>query len=106
MAAIELLPWNLPTLLEIEMSEYPIESKPSAPRDGGPAFPTNGPDNGVYGAGISVRDYFAAKAMQGMLSRPTRYKPRPQDKHLHWHAAMSKEAYEISDAMLAAREGS
>ena len=30
--------------------------------DGGPAFPTNGPDHGVYGAGMSMRDYFATKA--------------------------------------------
>lgn len=30
--------------------------------DGGPAFPTNGPDHGVYGAGMTLRDYFATQA--------------------------------------------
>lgn len=30
--------------------------------DGGSAFPTNGPDHGVYGAGMTLRDYFAAHA--------------------------------------------
>lgn len=34
--------------------------------DGGPAFPVNGP-NGDH-PGMTLRDYFAAKAMQAMLS--------------------------------------
>ena len=33
--------------------------------NGGPAFPLLG-----YNDGMSLRDYFAAKAMQGMLSNP------------------------------------
>ncbi len=80
---------------------------------GGPAFPTQGfevdLDHETKGycmpsTGMSLLDYFAAKAMQGMLAHDTRYRPRQQDKLLHWHDAMSKEAYEIADAMLKARE--
>lgn len=58
----------------------------------------------VQRPGISLRDDIAVRAMQGMLAHPTRYKPRTQDAHLHWHDAISKEAYEIADAMLALRE--
>lgn len=52
--------------------------------------------------GLSVRDYFAGAAMQGMLAHSTRYRPAegyPSD----WHAAISREAYELADAMLRAR---
>ena len=36
--------------------------------DDGPAFPTNnGPDR-FNTAGMSLRDYFAAKAMQGLMA--------------------------------------
>jgi hypothetical protein len=46
--------------------------------------------------GITVRDYFAAKAMQGMLSENSgiRY---PTDE-------LAKFAYSVADAMMAARE--
>lgn len=81
---------------------------------GGPAFPVKGgqveidPETKAFcmpSTGMTLRDYFAAKAMQGMLAHATRYRPRQQDKLLHWHAAMSKEAYEVADAMLAERNG-
>jgi len=36
--------------------------------DGGPAFPESGPRGKIVGGkGMSLRDYFAAKAMQSML---------------------------------------
>ena len=41
----------------------------------------------------------ATLAMQGMLAHPTRYKPREQDAHMHWHDALATEAFEIADAM-------
>ncbi|MCD9243349.1 hypothetical protein [Escherichia coli] len=47
--------------------------------------------------GMTLRDYFAAKAMQGKLSNPD------------WLASDERtatEAYEIADAMLRAREAS
>jgi hypothetical protein len=67
-------------------------------RDGGQAFPlpTAYYPNGelLHGGwdGMSLRDYFAAKAMQGMLQRTL----APQE--------ISQVSYIIADAMLAARE--
>ena len=70
---------------------------------GGPAFPLQsiGPDFAPGYAGMSLRDYFAAKAMQGLVSGHFAkyghedYWPRPE---------IASEAYEIADAMLAARK--
>ena len=66
---------------------------------GGPAFPAlpiSRELNGelVYQAeGVTIRDYFAAKAMQGMQSR------------VNWDmVAVARLAYEQADAMLEARE--
>lgn len=69
--------------------------------NGGPAFPVLDHKIGYHAdirqkeAGISVRDYFAAKAMQGGLANGDVKE-----------TAMSraKLAYEIADAMLAQRE--
>ena len=59
---------------------------------GGPAFPVAG----MVGRGMTLRDYFAAKAMQGFCSGS------------FWGEANNDEcavaAYEIADAMLKARE--
>lgn len=70
-----------------------------------PAFPRDGhPDkNDLPIDGMSLRDYFAAKAMQGMLAHSTRYHPA-QGYPEKWHDAISQEAFEIADAMLEARE--
>ena len=59
---------------------------------GGPAFPY-----GTAYAGMTLRDYFAAKAMQGFMankSNPMHYQPETD---AQW-------AYMIADAMLKARE--
>lgn len=67
--------------------------------EGGPAFPFREQDGeGGYQRfpGMSLRDYFAAAALQGMLSDPDAGKV--DWKHL------AEEAYEAADAMLAARE--
>lgn len=74
--------------------------------DGGPAFPL--PEwsypHGVSGIkiqeGMSLRDWFAGMAMQGMLAHSTRYKPRPGTS-ANWHEAISEEAYQLADAMIA-----
>lgn len=66
--------------------------------DGGPAFPLQsiGPEFEPGYAGMSLRDYFAAKAMQGMAAHPE------SDK---WPAdGIAKAAYQQADAMLAARK--
>ena len=70
--------------------------------DGGPAFPNPGHDNGPGNyrshpaVGMTLRDYFAAKAMQGMLSTD-RFGAASEKTIADW-------AYEQADAMLRARE--
>jgi hypothetical protein len=62
--------------------------------DGGSAFPhetSHGYDNGM-----TLRDYFAGKALQGLMS-----KVKPE---AHWEDYRAKWSYEVADAMLKARE--
>lgn len=59
---------------------------------GGPAFPTD--HNKNVAEGMTLRDYFAAKAMQASRSRNSGY--------ASW-SDLAKDAYEIADAMLAER---
>ena len=63
-------------------------------KDGGPAFPL-ATDGGHFCEGISTRDYFAAKAMQGMLACEM-LRATEQE--------FSERAYTIADAMIRARE--
>ena len=58
---------------------------------GGPAFPV-----GITN-GMTLRDYFAAKAMQAMLSSPN----CPMDVR---ESKLATQAYATADAMLEARE--
>jgi vacuolar-type H+-ATPase catalytic subunit A/Vma1 len=63
---------------------------------GGPAFPINAnesADRCIY-TGMTLRDYFAAKAMQGLLTSTRISKP-------DW---IANDSYEMADAMLKARE--
>ena len=66
--------------------------------DGGPAFPTLfiEPNYGSGYAGMNLRDYFAAAALQGMMAE---YDPEDE---LENHIA--KWSYKAADAMLKARE--
>jgi hypothetical protein len=68
---------------------------PPAPRidDGGPAFPASEDQ----ADGISTRDYFAAKAMQGFCVLPAGIKLSG--------AKCAADAYAVADAMLSARKG-
>jgi hypothetical protein len=69
--------------------------------DGGPAFPQNGSlqigDMSYQGStGITMRDYFAAKAMLGyMTSGFANFGNN--------HSVFAKDAYEMADAMLKER---
>lgn len=57
------------------------------------AFPSgHNPKTGMYEHGMTLRDYFAAKAMQTLLQIPD------QDLSLYTDAA-----YDIADAMMKAR---
>ena len=48
--------------------------------------------------GMSLRDYFAAKAMQSLLTTIDEF---PDE---HWRTGVAKDAYMMADAMLAARK--
>lgn len=82
----------------------------SAKNTGGPAFPTapqqvwDGDRDIQIGerpgaSGMTLRDYFAAKAMQGLIYQATR-KPNTEDELL-W---LGERSYQIADQMLKARE--
>jgi hypothetical protein len=62
-------------------------------KDGGPAFPVPDIDGGKVCEGMTLRDYFAAKALQGILN----------DADVFWDKAAPL-AYQYADAMLKARE--
>ncbi len=64
-------------------------------KDGGPAFPCEWKDFSPT-HGMTLRDYFAAKAMQGMLCE---HEQLPDD-----NSTLARWSYDIADAMLAARE--
>jgi len=69
------------------MSEQPIN-------DGGPAFPTMDPNEHYRLMGMTLRDYFAAAALQGMLS----------DSNIGGSdSQFAESAYAYADAMLKAR---
>lgn len=63
-------------------------------KDGGPAFPDI---RGLGANGMTLRDYFAAKAMEGQIARDEEAAgARIKD--------ISEYAYRIADAMLAERD--
>lgn len=59
---------------------------------GGPAFPTSTEDDGM-----DLRDYFAAKAMQGMLAYSYSHPWSMED-------GCARDAYAMADAMMKERE--
>jgi hypothetical protein len=73
------------------MSEF---NKPTNP----PAFPYFGHTGWSHSEGMSLRDYFAAKTMQGMIANPS-YSINDWSKR-----DIAIQSYEMADAMLKARE--
>jgi hypothetical protein len=71
---------------------------------GGPAFPCDriGAGEIVSSAGMSMRDYFAAKAMQGYVLNDALVKDT--DTQQEWIDLTAKVSYQMADAMLKARE--
>lgn len=63
-------------------------------KDGGPAFPVGSGDMRDP-TGMTLRDYFAAKAMQGLMASPA--DPESMEVAAKW-------SYKLADAMLKARE--
>ena len=68
-------------------------------RTGGPAFPLQsiGPDFAPGFSGMTLRDYFAAKIMQGLLAGGNLVRTIKDSE-------LAESAYSIADAMLKARE--
>jgi hypothetical protein len=65
-------------------------------KTGGPAFPVTEEALMRKLSGMTLRDYFAAKAMQGMLACPV----QPQS----GADLYARDAYFVADAMLKARD--
>lgn len=74
--------------------------------DGGPAFPLQsiGPEFEPGYAGMTLRDYFAAKAMQAMISKHGREDDSPGFFDFATDESIARCAYIYADAMLAARK--
>ena len=70
-----------------------------------PAFPFVAEDeNGmVLNMGMDLRDYFASKAMQGMMCDPD-HQLGAWDNYIDWHKNLTIQAYQIADAMMEARK--
>lgn len=73
-------------------------------KDGGPAFPGTIPSQDLQGVtpGMTLRDYFAAKAMQAIIAKSP-WKRVPVDSPLG-SDEVARGAFTYADAMLAARE--
>jgi len=64
------------------------------------AFPSgHNHRTGTQESGMTLRDYFAAMAMQGILSNAHLAKENPMDRHL-----IAGTAYEVARAMMIARD--
>jgi len=78
--------------------------------DNSPAFPTSNwtqmaPYSNGYNEGMTLRDYFAAKAMQAFISAYPCQAIDGEDGGIPTDAeSISGDAYEMADAMLKARE--
>lgn len=72
--------------------------------NGGPAFPVAGSEHNYPIEGMTLRDYFAAKAMQSALltSKPE----NPLERMDIFAQSVAEISYEMADAMLRAREAS
>ena len=65
-------------------------------KTGGPAFPIN-VDSEMTCLGMTLRDFFAAKAMQGMLAACSGWSEGQQER-------LAKCSYAMADEMIKARE--
>lgn len=74
---------------------------------GGPAFPQNGLDPWnmpkQMSTGMTLRDYFAAKALPGLIV-PFLQRDLDTQDPTGWMDGLAGDAYAMADAMLKARE--
>lgn len=76
-------------------------------KNGGPAFPVAGSEHNYPIEGMTLRDYFAAKAMQSIVSSPKEMESLIDTLGAKTaYAKVSETAYVIADEMLRAREES
>lgn len=68
-----------------------------------PAFP-NHPDNPEWRLGITIRDYFAAQAMQGLISNKLVMQTVADEFVTEGSKAIGRIAYQFADIMLEQRE--
>ncbi len=66
-----------------------------------PAFPT--PTHNLQNDGMTLRDYFAAKAMQGLIASPRMPAPAHHGGTDVTDSMVADLSYKIADAMLSAR---
>lgn len=76
--------------------------------DGGPAFPNQGDNTPGYEIydGMTLRDYFAAKAMPEVMVEWRQGREASQDSDFDFDASlMAQDCYLMADAMIEARKG-
>lgn len=74
-------------------------------KDGGPAFPCTDENSSMHGGfGMTLRDYFAAKAMQGWLASGPTIGGRLVGNTDESADKIASASYLFANAMLAARE--
>ena len=71
---------------------------------GGPAFPCAESENHYRDVGMTLRDYFAAKAMQGLIAHEERAKQLGSHNLGDFDERVAVAAYRYANAMLKARE--
>ena len=74
--------------------------------NGGTAFPLPKGRDGTNSEknGMTLRDYFAAKALEGLISKMAFELHADHEKAKEVHKCLAQSAYSYADAMLAERE--
>lgn len=60
-------------------------------------------DDSIHQRGMSMRDWFAGMALQGMVSQPILPKVKPGDEEMTIGEWVARNAYNMADAMMEAR---
>jgi hypothetical protein len=69
-----------------------------------PAFPQYQPHPDPFSHGMTLRDYFAAKALQGMFANPADGHENYDLNYEDYTKEIARCAYKMADAMMKARE--
>ena len=71
---------------------------------GGPAFPVPDIDGSAVAEGMTLRDYFAAKAMEGWVASSPVIAGEPMNGSVQMAEQLAGASFILADAMLRARE--